>query len=59
MAGICDPKMRYVSREFIGKRDDSQEASLELVDRAPKPITIQLLQFDANGRFDDSNAHLF
>src|SRR5437868_1814904 len=29
--------------EFIGKRNDSQEASLELVNDGPKPIAIALL----------------
>lgn len=44
--------------EFIGKRDDSQEAASQFVNLAPKPITILLLRLDANGRVKDSNTHL-
>jgi hypothetical protein len=47
-----------VYREFIGKRDNSQEATLQFVDFAPKPITILFLWLNTNGRFDDLNAHL-
>jgi hypothetical protein len=46
-------------RDLIGKGDDSQEAALQFVNGGPKPITILLLRLDANGRFDDPNAHLF
>ena len=34
---------RLVYRQFIGKRDDSQETSAKLVHSAPKTITIVLL----------------
>ena len=40
------------------KGHDSQEAALQLIHRAPKPITILLSRLDANGRFKDSNTRL-
>jgi hypothetical protein len=47
-----------VYRQFIGKRDHSQETSAKLVHSAPKTITIVLLQLCTNGRANDSNAHV-
>jgi hypothetical protein len=45
-------------RDFIGKRDDPQEASLQLIDFSPKPISIPLLRLDSNWRLNDADAHL-
>jgi hypothetical protein len=45
--------------EFIGKRNNSQEAPLQLLDRRPKTIAILFLRFNPQGRFDNANAHLF
>jgi hypothetical protein len=47
-----------VYRQFIGKRDDSQEAPAQLVYAAPKTITVVLLKLCTNGRANDSNAHV-
>jgi hypothetical protein len=40
-----------VYRQFIGKRDDSQEAPAKLIHSAP-------LKLCTNGRANDSNAHV-
>lgn len=45
--------------QFIGKGDDSQESALQFIDRCPETIAILFLQLDADGRLNDSNAHLF
>jgi len=44
--------------EFIGKRNNSQEAPLQLIDFGPKPISVVLLGLDSNRRLKDANAHL-
>jgi len=44
--------------EFIGKRNNSQEAPLQLIDFGPKPISVVLLRLDSNRRLKDANAHL-
>ena len=44
--------------DFIGKRDDPQEASLQLTDFSPKPISILLLRLDSNRRFNDTDANV-
>ena len=45
-------------RQFIGKRDDSQEAPTKLIHSAPKTITIAPLKLCTNGRTKDSDAHV-
>src|SRR5205823_2922737 len=40
---------RLVYRQFIGKRDDSQEAPIKLIHPAPKTITIAPLKLCTNG----------
>ena len=47
-----------MNREFIRKRNHSQEAPTQLRHGSPETYPIVLLRFDANGRFDDSNAHV-
>jgi hypothetical protein len=44
--------------QFIGKRDDSQEAPAQLIYSAPKTIPVVPLKLCTNGRANDSNAHL-
>ena len=44
--------------QFIGKRDDSQEAPAKLFHSAPQTIPVVTLKFCTNGRASDSNAHL-
>ena len=45
-------------RQFIGKRDDSQEAPAKLIHSAPKTIPVVPLKLCTYGRANDSNAHL-
>ena len=45
-------------RQFIGKRDDSQEAPAKLIHSAPKTIPVVPLKFCTNGRANDLNAHV-
>ena len=45
-------------RQFIGKRDDSQEAPAKLIYSAPKTIPVVTLKLCTNGRANDSNAHV-
>jgi hypothetical protein len=47
-----------VYHQFIGKRDDSQEAPAKLIYSAPKTIPVVPLKLGTNGRANDSNAHL-
>jgi hypothetical protein len=47
-----------VYRQFIGKRDDSQEAPAKLIHSAPKTISVVPLKLCTNGRANDSNAHV-
>jgi hypothetical protein len=44
--------------EFIGKRNNSQEAPLQLIDFGPKPISVVLLRLHSHRRLNDANAHL-
>lgn len=45
--------------QFIGKRDDSQETPAELVNPAPKTITIAFpCKSYTDGRANDSNTHV-
>ncbi len=44
-------------RDFIGERHDSQVTSAELTDPGPKSMSILLLRFGANRRFNHANAH--
>jgi hypothetical protein len=47
-----------VYRQFIGKRDDSQEAPAKLIHSALQTIPVIPLTLSTNGRANDSNAHL-
>jgi len=47
-----------VYRQFIGKRDDSQEAPAKLIHSAPQTIPVIPLTLSTNGRANDSNAHV-
>jgi len=47
-----------VYRQFIGKRNDSQEAPAKLIHSAPKTIAVVPLKLCTNGRANDSNADI-
>jgi hypothetical protein len=45
--------------EFIGERNDSQEAAVKFVDPSPEAITVLLLRLGTNRRLDNPDAHVF
>ena len=48
-----------MNRNFVLQRDNSQNSSLKLLDFAPNPITVSLLQFASQRFLQNSNAPFF